>query len=134
MHPVCQVFNFPQQGVFVKQKMQDFLAFSLGLLFLVTMGCSALGVPTPKNPQEQIVVTMAAVTSVRNTATTLLHQKKISAEDAENVQKQADNVRAGTVIAQYMLAVDPASADAKLRQTWAALIALQAYLETKEKK
>jgi hypothetical protein len=76
---------------------------------------------------------MSAVTGVREAALTLLTAKKISADDAQNLQKQADNVRAGTVIAQSLLATDPAAADAKIQQTRAVLIALQAYLAAKEK-
>jgi hypothetical protein len=109
------------------------LALTLGSIFSALPGCAALGVPTPQSAEERIVVTMSTVTGVREATLTLLAAKKITAEDAQNVQRQADNVRAGVVIAQSMLAADPAGADAKIQQTRAMLIALQAYLATKEK-
>jgi hypothetical protein len=98
---------------------------------LLLSACAQLGVPTPQNTEERIVVTISAVTAARETATTLLTAKKISADDAQNVQQQADNLRAGAQIARSMLATDPAAADAKLQQTRAALLALQAYLSAK---
>lgn len=108
-------------------------SFLLLALTLALAACAGLGVPSPQTTEERIVVTMSTVTGVREAALTLLTAKKITAEDAQNIQRQADNIRAGTVIAQAMLATDPAGADAKLQQTRAMLIALQAYLATKEK-
>lgn len=117
------------------RKLASFLVLSLTLLstLAVLSACSALGVPTPQTTEERIVVTMSTVTGVREASLALLTAKKITAADAQNIQQQADNVRAGTVIAQAMLATDPTAADAKLQQTRAMLIALQAYLATKEK-
>ncbi len=97
-------------------------------------GCSQLSVPQPKTTEERIVVALATVSGVRDAAATLLAAGKIDVADAENVQRQADNVRAGVMLARSMLSADPSGADAKLRQTQAALAALQAYLATKEKK
>ncbi len=112
------------------------LVASVAVAFIAAApaGCNSLGVPQPQNLEERIVVTLATISGVRDAAATLLTAKKISVEDAENIQRQADNVRAGTLLAQTMLKVDPAGADAKLQQTRAALIALQSYLATKEKK
>jgi len=109
------------------------LILAMGGFLAVVPGCGALGVPAPESAQERIIVTMSTVTGVREATLTLLTAKKITAEDAQNVQRQADNVRAGVVIAQSMLATDPAGADAKIQQIQAMLIALQAYLATKEK-
>ena len=95
--------------------------------------CAQLGVPSPETTRERLVVTVGAVTAVRQAATTLLVAKKLSVDDAENIQRQADNVIAGVTVARTMLTVDPAAADAKLQQTRAVLVALQAYLATKEK-
>lgn len=118
--------------------LRKFAGFLLPALIFVsalaaTPGCSTLGVPTPQTTQERTVVVMAAVAGVREAALALLTAKKITAGDAQNVQQQADNIRAGVVIAQSLLASDPSAADAKLQQTRAMLIALQAYLATKEK-
>lgn len=88
----------------------------------------------PTSPEEGVAVTISAVTAARQTASTLLQAKKITPDDAANLQQQADNIRAAALIARSMIGVDPAGADAKLQQTRAALLALQAYLTTKEKR
>jgi hypothetical protein len=93
--------------------------------------CAALGLPTPETPAQRIAATVTAVTAVRQSATTLLVAKKISVEDAENVQRQADTVVAGAQVARSMLTVDPKAADAKLQQTRTVLLALQQYLAAK---
>ena len=113
--------------------MRRLLNLQLAFLFMLLAACTTLGVPSPETTEERIVVTMNAVIAARNSATALLTAKKISAADAENVQQQADNVRAGALIARSMLATDRTAADAKLQQVRTALVALQAYLATKEK-
>lgn len=104
----------------------------LALLAFVLAACTSLGAPAPKTLNERIAVTVTAVTAVRQSATTLLTAKKLSVEDAENIQRQADNVMAGVQVARSLSPVDPNAADAKLQQTRQVLLALQAYLATKE--
>lgn len=103
-----------------------------GLLALVLIACTSLGSPAPQTLNERIAVTVTAVTAVRQSATTLLTAKKLSVQDAENIQAQADNVVAGAQIARSLAGVDPTAADAKLQQTRQVLLALQAYLAAKE--
>lgn len=102
------------------------------LLAFVLVACTSLGAPAPQTLNERIAVTVTAVTAVRQSATSLLVAKKLSVQDAENIQQQADNVVAGAQIARTIAGVDPAAADAKLQQTRAVLLALQAYLASKE--
>lgn len=109
------------------------LPFLLALLALALAGCGSLGTPAPQTTAQRIAVTVAGVTALRESTRTLLAARKISADDAANVQAQADNVVTAARIARETLAVDPAAADAKLQQTQAVLTALQAYLATKEK-
>lgn len=108
--------------------------FIAGCVLVIITGCAQLGIATPETLSQRIAVTVATVTTVRQTATTLLVAKKISADDAQNIQSQADNVVAGAVIARNLAPVDPAAADAKLQQTRAVLLALQSYLASKETK
>jgi hypothetical protein len=111
------------------------LALSLAAVFMtLAVGCAQLSVPHPKNSEEQAVLVLAAVAGVRDATATLLTAGKISIADAENVQRQADNVHSGVVIARSLISFDPAAADAKLKQTQMVLGALQVYLATKEKK
>jgi hypothetical protein len=102
-------------------------------LMLIT-ACAQLGMPAPETLAQRIAVTVSTVTAVRQSAGTLLAAKKISVADAENIQAQADNVVAGAAVARTLAPIDPAAADAKLQQTRAVLIALQAYLLSKESK
>lgn len=100
-------------------------------LFALVVGCAALGVPSPQTFNENLAVSIAANTSVRETATTLLQAKKISAADAENALKQTDVAREGLNVARSLSGTDLASAQGRLEATTAALKALQAYLATK---
>lgn len=102
-------------------------------LMLMAAGCAQLGLEAPKTLNERIAVTVSSVTAVRQSTTVLLQAKKITAEDAQNIQTQADNVIAGAQVARSLAVSDPKAADAKLQQTRAVLTALQAYLATKEK-
>lgn len=103
---------------------------ALALAFLAA--CGSLGLATPETPAQRIAATVVSVTAVRQSAQTMLVAKKITPDDAENIQRQADNVIAGAQVARSMLGVDPAAADAKLQQTRQVLLALQAYLAARE--
>jgi hypothetical protein len=109
------------------------LAFALSCLSMaLVVGCAQLGVPSPQTMSEKVAVAISTVTAVRQTATTLLAAKKISVEDAQNVQAQADTARAGVEVARQMAATDPAGAATKLQTATTILTALQAYLTAKE--
>lgn len=104
------------------------LAFALVLL----SACALLGVPTPESFSERLAVGYSSTTTVRQTALTLLQQKKLSPDDVENIQQQADNARAGLDIARTMRGVDLESADARLTATLVGLTALEAYLRARQ--
>lgn len=99
------------------------------LLVLVVAACSNIAAPQTFN--EKLAVGYGMVTAVRTSTTTLLTAKKISVDDAQNVQAQADNARAGLDIARSSFAGNPASAEAKLSAVTMALQALSTYLATK---
>jgi len=102
------------------------------LLVMLVSACSTFGVPTPQTFNQNLAVSIAANTSVRETATTLLQAGKISAIDAQNIQAQADVAREGLNVARTLSGTDLASAQGRLEATTAALKALQAYLATKQ--
>lgn len=100
--------------------------------FLAALGlvaCQQLGVPSPETFNQKLAVAYTSVTAVRTTATQLLAARKISPDDAENVNASADVARAGLDVARRTS--DPAAANAKLTAAVAALTALQTYLATK---
>jgi len=110
-----------------------FRIVAAALAAVALVACTSLGSPAPQTLNERIAVTITAVTAVRQSTTTLVAAGKLSAQDAENIQQQADNVRTGATIARSLAGVDPTAADAKLQQTRAVLLALQSYLASKEK-
>lgn len=102
------------------------------VLTLMLAGCAQLGLAPAETFNQRLAVGYSTVTAVRQSATTLLVAKKITAEDAQNVQRQADNARAGLDIARGLEKTDPTAANAKLLAVRTALTALQAYLVSKE--
>jgi hypothetical protein len=109
-------------------------ALTIALTLVVLSGCGTILPPTPQTTAERVAVTITSVTAARQTASALLTAGKISAADADNLQKQADNVRDATIVVRQLLTVDPAAADAKMQQTRTLLLALQTYLAAKEAK
>lgn len=102
----------------------------LAVAAVMLTSCAQLGVPKAETFNERLAVAYGTVTEVRKASTTLLQAKKISADDHENIEKQADNARAGLDIARKL--PDPKAADAKLASVRSALTALQNYLATKK--
>jgi len=100
---------------------------------LLIVGCETLGIAKPETFKEKLAVGYVTVTAVRQSATTLLTAKRLTADDAQNVQDQANNARAGLDIARGLEKTDPKAADAKLTAIRTALTALQAYLTAREK-
>ena len=108
-------------------------ARALLFLFVVSLltACAQLGLPSAGTFNERLAVGYTTVTTVRQSATTLLVAKKITADDAQNVLSQTDNARAGLDIARTMSKADPKAADAKLTAIRTILTGLQTYLTSK---
>lgn len=105
----------------------------MGFAIVILTACQALGVPVPSTFNEKAAAAITTVTSVRNTAGNLLISRKISADDAQNVQDQADNARAGIEIAIQIHATDPGTAENRLTAVLTGLNAISEYLVTKGK-
>jgi outer membrane protein TolC len=98
----------------------------------VLTACAALGLPTAQTFNEKLAVGYGTVTAVRNSATTLVMAGKITPDDAQNVQTQADTARAALDVARTAYrAGDTTGATTKLDTTATVLRALQAYLASK---
>lgn len=81
----------------------------------------------------QAALAMQTVTEVRAQGEMLLDADKIQADDAQNIQNLADNVRAGVDIARTVHATDPAAGDKRLQAATLSLKGLRAYLLEKQK-
>jgi hypothetical protein len=100
--------------------------------FAMSAGCAQLGLPTATTFQERLTVGYALNAEVRNTATTLLNAKKLTADDGQNILDQTNTARAGLDVARTIGKSDPKAGDAKLTAVRTVLLALQAYLATKK--
>ena len=99
-------------------------------LALLMAACTAIGIQT-QTFNQKLLVAYSTVTEVRVQTTNLLTGKKITPDDAQNVQKQADTAREALDVARSLKATNPTAADAKLDATRTVLVALQTYLASK---
>lgn len=91
---------------------------------LILVACATM----PKAFNEKLGSGYATVTEVRETTTTLLEADQISVQNAENIQKQADNFRLGLDIAREMHLQAKPGSDSKLDSVISGLTALRAYV------
>ena len=101
-------------------------------VLMILSACATLGLPTANSFSEKVAVSYATVEGVTRSTTDLLNAKAISVGDAENVLAQAKNAIAGIDLAKSMSKTDMTAADAKLNAVRTILVALQAYITTKE--
>lgn len=104
---------------------------AVAALALLT-ACSVFGLPQAKSFSDRLAVGYNTVIAVRETNTALVSSSLISADDAQNVQDQADTARAGLDIASSLRDVDQTAADARLRASLQILSALEAYLRSRQ--
>jgi hypothetical protein len=102
------------------------------LLLAALTSCAQLGLPTANTFQERLTAAVALNAEVRRSAAFLLDAKKLTVSDGQNVLEQTNNARAGLDIARTIGRADPAAGDSKLTSIRTVLLALQAYLATKQ--
>lgn len=102
-------------------------------ILLLLPGCETLGIQQPTTFNEKAAAVLGTITTVRTTATTLLNEKKISADDGQNVLQATDNARAGLDVARSIAKSNPAAANARIDAIRSSLTALQSYLATRSK-
>jgi hypothetical protein len=111
--------------------MKRYLLIPVLLLMAAVLGaliaCGTVA-PTPNKFDERLAYGYGTVTALRNTATTMVTAKQLSAADAQNVQTQADSARTALDMARAVYPSDPAAANTKLVVTLQVLQALQTYL------
>ena len=113
--------------------MKRLISMKLYVLALLLSGCASLGAPSPETFNERAAVALTAVTTVRETAKSLVTARKISPNDAQNVQETADTIRTGIDVARGIHRLDPKAGETKLASITAGLRALQTYLAEKGK-
>lgn len=96
--------------------------------------CAQLGLATPETFNQKAAVALGTVTQVRESATTLLAAKQITADDADNVLKATDVARTGIDTARKMQATDPTGANSKLDAIRTGLTAVATYLASRQQK
>ncbi len=106
-----------------------FLALTLTLL----AACSQLGIPKAETFNQRLAAGYTTVTSVRNSARILLNASAISATDAQNVQDQADQARAGLDLARSMHTALPDAGEDKLLSAQKILAGLTEYLAQRQR-
>ena len=102
------------------------------LLSFLLASCAQLGINQTTSFNENLAIGYTSVTTVRQTATTLLNAKKLTAEDGQNILQQTDNARTGLDIARKLSSTDMNSATGKLNAIRTILSSISAYLATKQ--
>ena len=109
---------------------RSFHAFLTATMVVMALALSACAsVPQPKTFNERLAYGYTTVTTIRQIGTNLVTAGKISANDAQNVQDQANNARVGLDIAKTL---SGQAAEDKLTVTLTLLQGLQSYLLAKE--
>lgn len=104
----------------------DLRLFALFAVCAVLTACSVFGTPQPKTFDERLATGYTLVTQLRGTATVLVSNDIISADDAQQVQATADVGRVGLDVAAR-LGDSPAGND-RLTAVMLGLQGLQTYL------
>ena len=108
------------------------LARNYAAIFLITLVSACASLPTADGVNGKLALAITAVTSIRTTATTLLQERKISADDAQNAQDAANVGRTGIEVARTLSKVNLAAADAKISAVTTVLQATQTYLNARK--
>lgn len=131
--------NQPQMECIDDDIKRSWRALGMSIAFVVLVmaatlftACAQLGMATPQTFNERLAAGYTSVSAVRDSAATLLTAGKIQVKDAENVQAQADNARAGLDLARGMSGTNPLAANDKLSATISLLTGIQQYLLTRQ--
>lgn len=104
-------------------------AAAAAFMLIALTACTLFGVPTPETFNQRTIFALGQVTAVRESATELVSSNAITADDAQNVQDQANTARAGIDLAVTFHATDPTQAENRLAAAEVILEALKTYLK-----
>ena len=102
-----------------------------GVAIALFAACNSLGLPEAQTFKQRAVVAYGTVTAVRDTTTQLLVAKKISADSARNVQRQADIARDSVDAAVAIYPSSHVEGETRLDSAVKLLHALQIYLQSR---
>lgn len=108
---------------------------SVSAVIVLTMlvSCASILGVNPKTFDERLAAGYVSVTTIRKTGAILVTAKAITANDGQNIQDSANNVRSGLDIARQLHDVLPQAGEDKLTSTLVILNGLQQYLDQKQK-
>lgn len=104
---------------------------AIWLCAVLLVGCGSLGIPKAETFAQKLAGGYVTVSGIREGTLLLGQAGRITKDDAQNVQDQADNLRAGLDVADTLRSTQPAAAGQKLSATLAALRALDAYVTSR---
>ena len=108
---------------------RQYLMFAI--LAAMLSACAQLGIPTASTFNEKLAVAYSLVTQVRQSATSMLKAKQLTADDGQSVLTATDAARSGLDVARTLSKTDMTAADNRLTAARTALTALSTYLATK---
>jgi hypothetical protein len=108
-----------------------FLLALMSLVVGMVGACAAMGGIAPETYGERLAYAKITVTGARQLGGQLLDARKISADDAQQIQNQADLARDSIKVVEGMRATDPTAADIRLQGIVAGLRGLAIYLNSK---
>lgn len=140
-----------KQGGKARPGILALMAALTAILVMTFQGCALLGVPSPEGFNERLAAGYSSVTSVRDSALTVLQgrlraiegnadltdlersEKATAArQDAQNLQDQADSARAALDAARSLQGISFDAAEERLASTLRIIQALQQYLEEQD--
>ena len=114
------------------------LTYPTGLFFLLILalllssgiltGCASLGLQSPQGFNEKVAAGYTSVTTVRESAATLLRAGSITPQEAQKIQDKCDEARAGLDTASSLKGVDLKSAENRLAAVTQLIVALQSFV------
>ena len=111
--------------------MRNLLGFLTGLMVTLVIGCSALGLATPKGFDQSLAEAYGVHTAVASATATAVSTGAISSAEATTVQAQVVSARTMLDTAKALELSNPTGAQSDLTLATTALTALQTYLNSR---
>ena len=117
--------------MFTRYPARFFAAAFLSLVVGMVGACAAMGGIQPDTFREKLAYAKITVTGARQIGGQLLDARKITADDAQAIQNEADAARTAIALVEKQHATNPTAADIRLDGIVAGLRGLALYLNSK---